>query len=449
MEIKFSDLRPSYDLIVIGSGPAGMTLAHKYEERTGNSVLILESGGRSETGSDNARKLSLVDATGDLPATNYAFHNQRVFGGTSIVWNGWCQVLEKRAFLNDEWPFSYDDLYAYYPEAADILDVPEAVHRNPETPFPDNANVVYRPYYFSPPTRFNVAFDEWVSSNANVDVLFNHSVTRINIRGDAASSVAMLESSGSRPVPAEAFGNEIALAAGGVQNARLLQLSLPRHSKLPVGQYFCEHPHLYQYAELVLDELKLQQVKDKHTLRIVHAIALSSEFCNEHSLASATFQVRHTESATHNILGRSRRTIAGRTHVRAEMASLGQNRITLSDNRRDSLNQPVAHVGLKFNLREIRTACDHLNVELVRSGLGRMGIRPEKFNILGGGHMMGSTRMGDDPGNSVADAQGRVHGMENLYVAGSSLFPSAAAANPTLTIVALSLRLADYLSRRQ
>ena len=63
--------------------------------------------------------------------------------------------------------------------------------------------------------------------------------------------------------------------------------------------------------------------------------------------------------------------------------------------------------------------------------------------------MMGSTGMGDDPGNSVADAQGRVHGIENLYVAGSSLFPSAAAANPTLTIVALSLRLADYLSRRQ
>ncbi len=449
MEIGLRDLRPSYDLIVIGSGPAGLTLAHKYEERTGNSVLILESGGRSETGSDNARELSLVDATGDLPATSYAFHNQRVFGGTSIVWSGWCQVLEKRAFLNDEWPFPYDDLYAYYPQAADILDVPEAVHRNPETPFPDNANVVYRPYYFSPPTRFNVAFDEWVSSNANVDILFNHSVTRINIRGDAASSVAMLESSGSRPVPAEAFGNEIALAAGGVQNARLLQLSLPRHNKLPVGRYFCEHPHLYQYADLVLDELKFQQVKDKHTSWIVHAIALSSEFCNEHSLASATFQVRHTESATHNILGRSRRTIAGRTHVRAEMASLGQNRITLSNNRRDFLNQPVAHVGLKFNLREIRAACDHLNAELVRSGLGRMGIRPEKFNIAGGGHMMGSTRMGDDPGNSVTDAQGRVHGMENLYVAGSSLFPSAAAANPTLTIVAMSLRLADYLSRRQ
>ncbi len=44
--------------------------------------------------------------------------------------------------------------YANYPQAADILDVSEVVHRNPETPFPDNANVIYRPYYFSPPARF-------------------------------------------------------------------------------------------------------------------------------------------------------------------------------------------------------------------------------------------------------------------------------------------------------
>ena len=130
--------------------------------------------------------------------------------------------------------------YANYPQAADILDVSDVVHRNPETPFPDNANVIYRPYYFSPPARFNVACDEWVSSNANVDILFNHSVTTINIRRDAASSVSILQSSENRSTPAEAFGNEIVIAAGGVQNARLLQLSLPRHDKLPVGRYFCE-----------------------------------------------------------------------------------------------------------------------------------------------------------------------------------------------------------------
>ncbi len=59
---------------------------------------------------------------------------------------------------------------------------------------------------------------------------------------------------------------------------------------------------------------------------------------------------------------------------------------------------------------------------------------------------MGTTRMGHDPSTSVVDRDGRVHGMANLYVAGSSVFPAAGYANPTLTIVALALRLADHLA---
>lgn len=61
--------------------------------------------------------------------------------------------------------------------------------------------------------------------------------------------------------------------------------------------------------------------------------------------------------------------------------------------------------------------------------------------------MMGSTRMGIDPKRPCTDSSCRVHGVENLYVAGSSLFPAVGAANPTLTIVALSLRLAAHLAR--
>ena len=85
---------------------------------------------------------------------------------------------------------------------------------------------------------------------------------------------------------------------------------------------------------------------------------------------------------------------------------------------------------LKFDPEELRVASELLNSELVRSGLGRLSILPEKFKIVGGGHMMGTTRMGNDPGESVTDSWGRVHGIDNLYVAGSSLFPAAGAAQP-------------------
>jgi choline dehydrogenase-like flavoprotein len=58
---------------------------------------------------------------------------------------------------------------------------------------------------------------------------------------------------------------------------------------------------------------------------------------------------------------------------------------------------------------------------------------------------MGTTRMSADPHAGVVDVNGRVHGMGNLFMAGSSVFPTTGNANPTLTIVALALRLADHL----
>jgi len=67
---------------------------------------------------------------------------------------------------------------------------------------------------------------------------------------------------------------------------------------------------------------------------------------------------------------------------------------------------------------------------------------------IGGYHHMGTTRMATDPKQGVTDGWGRVHGLANLYVAGSSLFPTSGWANPTLTIVALALRTADRMSAK-
>ena len=62
-----------------------------------------------------------------------------------------------------------------------------------------------------------------------------------------------------------------------------------------------------------------------------------------------------------------------------------------------------------------------------------------------GKHHMGTTRMHVNPKRGVVDSDGRVHGIANLYIAGSSVFPTSGHANPTFTIVVLALRLADHL----
>jgi choline dehydrogenase-like flavoprotein len=60
-------------------------------------------------------------------------------------------------------------------------------------------------------------------------------------------------------------------------------------------------------------------------------------------------------------------------------------------------------------------------------------------------HHMGTTRMHDDPHNGVVNRDCQVHGISNLFIAGSSVFPSYACDDPTMTIVTLALRLADHL----
>ena len=91
-----------------------------------------------------------------------------------------------------------------------------------------------------------------------------------------------------------------------------------------------------------------------------------------------------------------------------------------------------------------------LGRQLLASGTGMLKInRREDWSksMDWGNHHLGTTRMHDDPKQGVVNADGQVHGVNNLYVAGSSVFPTYGASNPTLNLIALTLRLADHLKK--
>jgi choline dehydrogenase-like flavoprotein len=139
-----------------------------------------------------------------------------------------------------------------------------------------------------------------------------------------------------------------------------------------------------------------------------------------------------------------------------EQAPRAENRVRLSD-RKDVLGHPLARVEWSIGELDRRTILAlhaALDEDLQARGFGRV-----ESPLLSGGdhpwpisrdasHHMGTTRMGDDPSTSVVDRDCRVHGIDNLYVAGSSVFSSSGYANPTLTILALALRLGDHLAER-
>lgn len=139
--------------------------------------------------------------------------------------------------------------------------------------------------------------------------------------------------------------------------------------------------------------------------------------------------------------------------TRIEQAPNRDSRVLLTDDR-DELGMP--RVALDWRMsdvdrRVVRRALGLLGAGVGASGIGRLQILlgeddrdwPEDLN--GGSHHTGTTRMSDDARQGVVDRDGLVHGMANLFVAGSSVFPTAGGGTPTLLLVALALRLADHL----
>lgn len=144
-----------------------------------------------------------------------------------------------------------------------------------------------------------------------------------------------------------------------------------------------------------------------------------------------------------------------RLEVRGEQMPNPESRVTLSD-RIDALGQRKAHLNwdlTETDWRTLKILSETVGAELARLRLGRLepapwiaGDRPSwPDDLVGGHHHMGTTRMSADAADGVVDPDLKCHGIDNLWIAGSSVFPTASHVNPTMTVMALSLRLADHM----
>jgi choline dehydrogenase-like flavoprotein len=129
-------------------------------------------------------------------------------------------------------------------------------------------------------------------------------------------------------------------------------------------------------------------------------------------------------------------------------------RVTLSRTV-DALGRPQARLDWRLSDADRRgwsAILAALDGNLRREGLGRLNHLPRAgdatvFDRLRPAcHHMGTTRMSDRPETGVVDRNGRVHGVGNLFVAGGSVFPTSGHANPMLTAITLSIRLAHHLA---
>ncbi|MGC2194539.1 MAG: GMC family oxidoreductase, partial [Terriglobales bacterium] len=446
---------------IIGAGPAGMTLARELADVA--HVMVLEGGGFE----NDANQQALL--VGECAGMDYPLAETRArqFGGSSALWAGYCAVFDPHDFsLRDwvprsGWPFGIETIQPYYAKTAEILNLGEpnfdardiARRSGVVLPF-DNQSFVPTVWRFGTPTkRFGECLRHEFEISSNITTLIHANV--VDIRLDAEHSMVKeltIRTLDGRQghVSADVF----VLACGGIETPRLLlnadtQVSYGLgNANDMVGRCFMEHPHRC-ITPLIVQDLDLFESWTRRGYYDGHreftpCVGLSKEAQEEARVMNARAHVYRTPEM--------RDDETPKVGLFMEQAPNSKSRVFLS-NRTDSLG--MRRVRLDWQLTELdwrtyeRTA-SALAAEFERIGAGcmRAPIEPTARGdepVLHSNHHLGTTRMSERKEDGVVDPDCRVHDLSNVYIIGGSIFPTVSWANPTFTLMALTLRLADHL----
>jgi choline dehydrogenase-like flavoprotein len=358
------------------------------------------------------------------------------------------------------------------------------------------------------PLRMGPAYAGELDRAANLRVFTNVTATRIKLSQDGRKAVGLdLRSLTGRH--GRLTGKMIVIACGTIETARLLLASndvMPNgvgNQHDLVGRFFQEHPHA-QIATIAPNnpEQFLESISIRHrrqgavwqplltltpqlrrardvlgasaSIDAIQSFESPTRAAAEvlrhilegrrppHMLAHLRRLVRQPANVARNIWRRlsDNRGIMPEfdsiiAYARIEQEPNPESRVTLTSDR-DRLDMPRARISWRLGERERRTIqvlAETLVQEFTRLGLAR--IEPDEWvrtgahwpkELKGGPHHAGTARMSDDPKSGVVDRHGKVHGVENLYLGGASVFPISGYINPGLTVTAMALRLADHLT---
>lgn len=479
------------DLVIIGGGPAGISLALSLAG-TRLNIVLLESGGMNfdpkvqnmYAGTETGVHYTALDA-GRL----------RFMGGSTNHWGGWCRPMDEADFEAHDWmphsgwPITRDALNPYYPRAQQLVEAgawmydqvgPTMTAMAPQMPL--GAGGVYTSWFqFSKtrdsvlPTYFGHRYEQDLRTAKNVTPYTNANVTGIRLTANGRSvdhlDIATLNGKHFKVKP-----RMVVLASGGMENARLLLASndvMPQgvgNQNDLVGRFFADNPIPRDVATLVVFGGALPAYYGTNTT-VTNGTILRATFAPTAkwrrdqkvagSLTTVEDAVELDDTGKAAVVTTALALGVDASNAKAyslgcgmELAPDPDRRLTLTDEK-DALGLPRMKLDMRIadtDFALYRKTLTELGRQLLASRAGMLRInydRREQWlkGMDWGNHHLGTTRMSGDPKQGVVDADCKVHGIDNLHIAGSSVFPSYSASNPTLNLLALTLRLGDHLKK--
>ena len=453
----------------------------------------------------NTGRDTYSDSSKDELGYSYTLNRSRVkaVGGSTLHWGGMAQRLQISDFetasrygLGQDWPIRYDDLEPYYGWAEREIGVSgEPLRSDPprSTPYPmpgfpmsyedaawvpvaeklgidvdpvsharnkelykgRSPCIAYSVCNLCPSgARYSAHFHmEEAERSGNCLLLTETVARRIELTGNRVTSLHATRLDGSE---IEIRAKHFAVTAHAVESARLMLLSGLGNQSGQLGRNLMEHWYVAaggfgkernfpgRIGFTTLESHSFYDGAERHDRG-----AIKIEFgsgSRDPLVTHSNDGVWGTPLATMDCNEFGHWIDVG---AEIEHQPNPNSRVTLDPEKKDMFGDPAPHI--HFSLSDIDHRTHRRAVEIVTTLLEARGLRDIKQTIAYGWahHHMGTCRMSADPAMGVVDSDCRVHGIDNLYVVGSSVFPTGGARQPTLTIAALALRLADQLTGKK
>jgi choline dehydrogenase-like flavoprotein len=501
-------LLQGFDVCIVGAGAAGLAMAVRLAGTAVKVLVLASGSAADRGRPAERQQAIYRGTVGSfLEKVDPVFlHRSRLhmYGGTTNHFGFWSRPLDeidfrsRPGYRDASWPFPLSDLTPYYADAhafghfgpfnyEDRAFWERAMYAHPFDPLPDDSlrGAIIRAQYDESLHDFQVQFGGLLRAAGNVTVLFNAHLLKVEAEGGHVTALrwATIEDS----QPGRSFcvqAGRYVLAMGGIENVRMLKLSgdLGNNARDHLGRGFMVHPLLTSAARVCFDQpvsplirgfFRDQQVRlqkhdngtyshmytplvnpedifDYHVFNVWGILVPDAEVLEREQIGNFRFILRFSPSDNEAIL-----------NLNWEQVPNEDSRITLNPDKQDPVfGLPVAHLDWHMVEEDKRTAVRAL--EIARDYLRQRGaadfqlitdlsggaeswsFAPHEGALATGDHHMGTLRMSAHPEDGIVNPDSRVHTVDNLYVAGCAVFPTGGFANPTLTIVALALRLADH-----